>query len=144
RDAGAPGLLPRPFDEEADLAPVARGLAHAADGLAVGLAAPHGDRPVQADVPADDRDPERLRLRDVLDRPRRRRADDADVDPVKVVDREHTAGALGRDVLAAVQPRAREEPGERREPKPRERPRPVAVGHAALRERTSSSMRDTT
>src|SRR5581483_9167206 len=59
-------------------------------------------------VPAPDGELDRLRLREEVERPRRRPAERGDVDPREVVEREHGA-ALRRDPLAAVDAHPREQ-----------------------------------
>src|SRR5581483_7378224 len=53
RDARSPAALARAFDEQADDLAAPGGLAHPADGVAIRLATPDGDRAVQPQVPPD-------------------------------------------------------------------------------------------
>ena len=78
---------------------VAHGLAHAAQRLAVGLAAAHGERPVGADQLAEPGQLDELGLRDEDDPARADGAEHGDVDAGEVVHGEDGA-ALARDALA--------------------------------------------
>src|SRR5439155_24264285 len=136
--SGAAGLLTGPFDEQPDDVTVVRRPAHQPHGLAVRLAAADGDRPVPADEAPERRRTNRLDLRDEVDAARREHADERDVDPVQVVDREdETAGR--RDAVSPEGPRTRERPGRPAHVAAAERPGELLPGQGVASERARIS-----